>query len=128
LLGTSALVQQNRCSPIPAGIGIPATFSSTIYLLLAAVRRLAYEAVYTGLLSPELLAGIPRVKGAKRIEARLGNWLSAEQVKALVRTPDVGTMLGKRDHAIISMLISCGLRRSETADLNIEDIRQRDER
>lgn len=33
----------------------------------------------TGLLSPELAAGIQRVKGAKRIGVRLRNWLTAEQ-------------------------------------------------
>jgi hypothetical protein len=35
---------------------------STINVRLAAVRRLAYEAADTGLLSPELAAGIRRVK------------------------------------------------------------------
>jgi hypothetical protein len=47
--------------------------SSTINLRLAAVRRLAYEAADTGLLSPELAAGIRRVKGAKRVGVGLGN-------------------------------------------------------
>jgi hypothetical protein len=37
---------------------------STINLRLAAVRRLAYEAADSGLLSPDLAAGIRRVKGA----------------------------------------------------------------
>ena len=39
---------------------------STINVRLAAVRRLAYEAADSGLLSPELAAGIAGVKGAKR--------------------------------------------------------------
>ncbi len=38
---------------------------ATINLRLAAVRRLAYEAADNGLLSPDLGAGIRRVKGAK---------------------------------------------------------------
>ena len=38
---------------------------STINVRLAAVRRLAYEASDTGLLSPDLAAGIRRVKGGK---------------------------------------------------------------
>jgi site-specific recombinase XerD len=101
--------------------------SSTINLRLAAVRRLAYEAADTGLLSPELAANIRRVKGAKRIGVRLGNWLSAEQAKALVQAPDVQTMRGKRDRAIISLLVSCGLRRSEVAGLKFGDIQRRDE-
>jgi hypothetical protein len=36
---------------------------TTIYLRPAAVRRVAYEAADSGLLSPELAAGIRRVKG-----------------------------------------------------------------
>jgi hypothetical protein len=50
--------------------------SSTINLALAAVRR--YEAADCGLLSPDLAAGIRRVKGVKN-GMRIGNWLTAEQ-------------------------------------------------
>jgi len=39
----------------------------TINLRLGAVRRLAYEAADCGLLSPDLAAGIRRVKGVKRL-------------------------------------------------------------
>jgi hypothetical protein len=46
---------------------------------LAAVRRLAHEAADSGLLSPELAAGISRVKGVKQLGFRSGNWLSAVQ-------------------------------------------------
>ena len=38
----------------------------TINLRLGAVRRLAYEAADCGLLSPDLAAGIRRVKGSKK--------------------------------------------------------------
>ena len=37
------------------------------------------EASYAGLLSPELAAGIRRVKGVKQLGVRLGNWLTAEE-------------------------------------------------
>src|ERR671910_1495459 len=40
---------------------------ATINLRLAAVRRVAYEAADAGLLSPELAAGIRRVKGVRRL-------------------------------------------------------------
>ena len=46
---------------------------ATINLRLAAVRRIAYEATDAGLLSPELAAGIRRVKGVRRIGVRLGS-------------------------------------------------------
>ena len=57
---------------------------TTINLRLAAVRRVAFEAADSGLLSPELAAGIRRVKGVRRIGVRLGNWLSVEQGKRLL--------------------------------------------
>jgi hypothetical protein len=44
----------------------------TINGRLAAVRRLAYEAADSGLLSPELAAGIRRVKGPKKLGSGLG--------------------------------------------------------
>lgn len=51
---------------------------TTINLRLAAVRRVAFEAADSGLLSPELAAGIRRVKGVRRIGVRVGNWLTPE--------------------------------------------------
>jgi hypothetical protein len=62
--------------------------SSTINVRLAAVRRLAYEAADAGLLSPDLAAGIRRVKGAKKHGTRVGNWLTVEQGRALLSTFD----------------------------------------
>ena len=53
----------------------------------AAARRLTYEASDCGLLSPDLAAGIRRVKGAKQLGVRVGNWLSAEQGKMLIASP-----------------------------------------
>jgi hypothetical protein len=52
---------------------------------LAAVRRLADEASDTGLLSADLAAGIRRVKGGKRLGVRIGNWLSVDETKALLK-------------------------------------------
>jgi integrase len=69
--------------------------AGTINVRLAAVRRLAYEAAGNGLLSPELAAGIRRVKGAKKQEMRLGNWLSATEARALWQLPNPHTVKGK---------------------------------
>src|SRR6266700_7779192 len=57
---------------------------STINLRLAAVRRLAYEASDCGLLSPDLAAGIRRVKGVRRLGVKIGNWLTAEEGRRLL--------------------------------------------
>jgi integrase len=101
--------------------------SATINLRLAAVRRVAYEATDAGLLSPELAAGIRRVKGVRRIGVRLGNWLTPEQGRRLLdaRTPSSPREL--RDQAMVAMLIGCGLRRGELLALHIESIQQREE-
>jgi integrase len=100
---------------------------ATINLRLAAVRRLAYEAADNGLLSPDLAAGIRRVKGAKKIGVRLGNWLTLEQSRALLRAPNSESLKGRRDRAILALLLGCGLRRGEMANLRLDHLQQREE-
>jgi integrase len=100
---------------------------ATINLRLAAVRRIAYEAADAGLLSPELAAGIRRVKGVRRIGVRLGNWLTPEQGRRLLTCAMPSTARELRDHAMVAMLIGCGLRRAELLALRLECIQQREE-
>jgi integrase len=100
---------------------------ATINVRLAAVRRLAYEASDTGLLSPELAAGIRRVKGAKRLGVRIGNWLSVDEAKALLRHSPPDGLRDKRDRAILAVLLGCGLRRAELVGLKVEDFQIREE-
>jgi integrase len=100
---------------------------ATINLRLAAVRRLAYEASDCGLLSPDLAAGIRRVKGAKRLGVRIGNWLSAEQGKTLISAPAGLELRNVRDRAVLAMLIGCGLRRAEIVTVRIEDLQLRED-
>src|SRR5262249_22803891 len=94
----------------------------TINVRLAAVRRLAYEAADTGLLSPELAAGIRRVKGAKKLGMRIGNWLTVTEARSLWQLPNSDTLKGKRDRAILAILLGCGLRRRELTDLTFDHI------
>ena len=99
---------------------------ATINLRLAAVRRIAYEAADAGL-SPELAAGIRRVKGVRRLGVRLGNWLTPEQGRRLLEHSTPSTPRALRDHAMVAMLIGCGLRRAELLALTFESIQQREE-
>lgn len=101
--------------------------AGTINGRLAAVRRLAYEAADAGLLSPDLAAGIRRVKGIKKLGVRLGNWLTAEEARRLWQAPDAKTLKGKRDRAILAVLLGCGLRRRELAELDFAHLQQREE-
>ncbi len=100
---------------------------ATINLRLAAVRRTAYEAADAGLLSPELAAGIRRVKGVPRIGVRLGNWLTPEQGRRLLECTTPSGARELRDQAMVAMLIGCGLRRGELLALKLKSIQQREE-
>ena len=99
---------------------------STINLRLAAIRRLAYEASDCGLLSPDLAAGIRRVKGVRRLGVRVENWLTAEEGKKLLGAETAGTLRGRRNRALLSLLIGCGLRRAEVTNLQLEDLQLRE--
>jgi integrase len=95
---------------------------------LTAVRRLAAEAADNALMDSATAQGIIRVKGIKRNGTRTGNWLTRDQAEALINAPDVSTLKGKRDRALLAVLIGCGLRRSEVSELLVESIQQRDAR
>ena len=120
---TKATVSAWRVSLEARGLG-----SSSIIIRMSAIRKLAVEAADNGLLAPELAAGIARVKSAKSVGIRVGNWLSLRQAQTLLSTPDVATVKGLRDRAILAVLLGCGLRRSEVAALTFAHVQQRDGR
>lgn len=91
------------------------------------MRRVAYEAADSGLLSPELAAGIRCVKGVRRIGVRLGSWLTADQARSLLSTARSPGLRSKRKYAILALLLGCGLRRGEVLALMIATIQRREE-
>jgi site-specific recombinase XerD len=99
--------------------------ANTINQQLAAVRRLAHEAADAGLLSPELAAGISRVKGVKQLGFRAGNWLSVEESSEVLRRAHGNSMRAKRDYAMLAMLFGCGFRRSELVGLGMDELQVR---
>src|SRR5271170_1914569 len=102
--------------------------SSSIIIRMSAIRKLANEAADNGLLAPELAQGISRVRSVKSTGIRVGNWLSQRQAQALLSAPDIVTVRGLRDRAILAVLLGCGLRRSEVAGLTFTHLQQRDGR
>jgi integrase len=101
--------------------------ASTINLRLAAVRRLAYEASDAGLLSPDLAAGIRRVKGVRKHGVRTGNWLTIQQGQTLLHTFDSNTLPGKQYYAMVAVLLGYGLRHAELSSAKVEDLQRREE-
>ena len=100
--------------------------AATINVHLSAIRRLADEAADSGWLSPELAIGVRRVKGVKRLGRRLGNWLSRDQAQDLLNAIPPSTLAGKRDAAVIGLLLGCGLRRSEVVSLRLDQLQSRE--
>lgn len=101
---------------------------STINVRLAAVRKLASEAVEHGLLEPMVGQGIVRVKGAKQAGVRVGNWLTKQQAETLLGLPAGESLKEKRDRALLCLFVGCGLRRTELAALTTEHVQQREGR
>ena len=52
--------------------------------------------------------------------------MTAEQGQALWQAPDCGQMKGKRDRALLALLLACGLRRHELAVLTVGHLQQRE--
>jgi site-specific recombinase XerC len=101
---------------------------SSINVRLSAIRRLALEAADNGVMAPELAAGVARAKGAKRGGVRLGHWLTVEQAEQFLTLPNLQTLKGNRDGAVLAILLGAGLRRSELTSLDCEHVQQRDGR
>jgi len=101
---------------------------STVNLRLSAIRKLATEAADNGVMDPHLAEGVRRVKGVTTHGVRTGNWLTLQQAQQLIRTPDLTTLKGLRDRAILAVMVGGGLRRSEVAGLTFDHIKMRQAR
>jgi len=122
----SVLLALYRKPTVRTGHGTKIT-DRTYVALLSPLSRGSVNAD-SGLLSPELAAGIHRVKGVRKLGSRLGNWLTAGEAAALWQVPDGQTLTGKRNRAILAILLGCGLRRRELAELTLETLQRREER
>lgn len=120
---SKATIQRYRAELLSEGLA-----SSTINLRLCAIRRLAQEAADNGLLPESTAQAIGRIRGVPQHGTRTGMWLTLEQAEKLILTPDPETLAGKRDRALLGVLIGCGLRRDEAARLKVGDIQLREAR
>jgi site-specific recombinase XerD len=87
--------------------------SSTVGVHLASIKALTRTAVMAGLMAGETAASINDVKGAPRRGNSIGNWLTRKQAQELLSLPEQESHKGKRDYAILALLLGCGLRRTE---------------
>ena len=119
-----ATVQQYRCILEQRNLS-----PSSIKVHLAAIRRLATEMADNGLLDPLSASGIAKVRGPSRRGVRLGNWLTLPAGRGTCSAcPIPRHRIGKRDRALLSVLIGAGLRRAEAAMLTFDHVQQREGR
>jgi len=91
---------------------------SSIHRKVASLRTFFRYLCREGLMeiNPAKLVASPRV------ERTLPNHLTIEQMIRFIEAPDVETLLGKRDRAMLELLYASGLRVSELVGLNLTDI------
>ena len=58
----------------------------------------------------------------KRHERNTVSYLDLQEIKALLAAPDPGTWLGRRDHALLVLMVQTGVRVSELVGLRVCDI------
>jgi len=118
-----AVVQRYAAELRDAGVS-----ASSINQRLSAIRKLGRELADNGALSEATANGIRAVKGVRAEGQRTGRWLSKEEAERLLSAPDAAMLKGKRDGAILAVLIGCGLRRSEAANLTFDHVQMIDGR
>jgi len=101
---------------------------ASINLKMSAIRKLVAEAADNGYIDEAVANGVKRISGVSSHGVRSGNWLTKQQAQELLNAPNVLTLKGLRDRAILAVMIGGGLRRSEVAKLTFAHIQQRDSR
>jgi site-specific recombinase XerD len=97
---------------------------ATINLKLTALRQLANELRFDGVIDNNTAEGILNVQGVEKAGRRLGHWLTSEQVQDLVSVPDLTRTKGLQEYLVLALLLGCALRRSEAAKVWVQQIVQ----
>ncbi len=95
----------------------------TVRRKLAAVSALYTDLLERGALDHNPVLGLKRPKSMNRQGTTEA--LSGAEAKALLDAPSPTTLKGKRDRAILAVLLYLGLRRDELCRLKVGDVRRR---
>lgn len=98
----------------------PSQSRSLASTTVTALRSFLGYLYVSGLIKQELTAAVPKVAGWRL--AALPKTLQPREVQALLAACDRRTRMGRRDFAILTMLVRLGLRASELAGLRLDDI------
>ena len=117
------ILTEYRASMLKAGLS-----AATVNQRLCAIRKLVNEARENGIIDPAEAVRITSVSGVPQSGVRLGHWLDSEESKRLLEVPDRTRLIGKRDFAVLSVLVYCALRREELATVDISRLQTREGR
>jgi integrase/recombinase XerC len=62
-----------------------------------------------------------------KVSQKIPGYLSVDDCVRLIEAPDLSTLIGLRDRSILELLYACGIRVSECAGMNLEDINFKEE-
>src|SRR6266571_6587481 len=79
---------------------------------------------YVAVNEPQLLHHCQRVLAmpAKRHERRTIDYLTQDEIEAVIAAPNLSTWHGRRDRALLALMLQTGLRVSEAINLSCSDI------
>jgi integrase/recombinase XerC len=85
---------------------------------LSAIRSFYRYLMQVGLVDTSPVA----TTSSPKLDKRLPSFLTIEEVRRLLETPDLSTPQGQRDRALLELLYASGIRVSELVQLNLEQI------
>ncbi|OGN96928.1 MAG: recombinase XerC, partial [Chloroflexi bacterium RBG_13_51_18] len=94
------------------------------YAKSSIARKLsAIRSFYRYLMREDLISASPAATTVSpRLDKRLPEFLTQDEAKRLVESPDVSQPQGQRDRALLEMLYASGMRVSELVNMNVEQV------
>ena len=93
------------------------------FIKTSIARKLsAIRSFYRYLLREEIVSTNPIVTSSPKLDKRLPSFLTTDEMERLLESPDLSTPQGQRDRALLELLYASGLRVSELANLNLEQV------
>ncbi len=116
------LIQYQHLSKVRSTLLEQGKSANTVNLTLSAIRGVMRACFNLRLIKADQLMAINEIKRVRGKRLPSGRSLSKKESKALINTcKDDDSIEGKRDLAIIVLMLSSGLRRSEITALDIND-------
>jgi integrase/recombinase XerC len=94
------------------------------YAKTSIARKLsALRSFYRYLMREELVSASPAATTVSpRLDKRLPSFLTVDEARRLVESPDLSKPYGQRDRALLELLYASGLRVSELVNMNVEQV------